>query len=91
VAIPKNGHHVHSDGYRSDRGEHDPERLLDEVRDDVEQIECVTSVQRNEDIDGPYLTVEMDCHESDAIESALDGWDCRVTSVGDDWCYVRPE
>lgn len=91
MALPGNDHYAHSDGYYSDKGEPDTERMMVEVADDLEQIDGVESVRIEEDIDGPYVEVEYDSSAvvRDEIEDVAVDWDCRVPTEGDDWCDIR--
>lgn len=93
MALPSNDHHVHSDGYRSDRGEPNRMRLMEEIADEIEQIDAVQAVYPDEDLTGPYVSVE---HESalDAIEAVVSDVDCRVESIDgpgpSDIAEIRP-
>lgn len=91
MANPDNSHHVHSDGYRSDKGDPDQMRLLEDVADEIEQIDGVFGAYPDEDLDGPYVEVDYDGDESTAqdVRWECDGWSCSVTRVTDNWIQVR--
>lgn len=89
MALPSNDHHVHSDGYTSDRGEPDQARMLDEIADEIEQIPGVLNVWPDDEM------VEIDYDGSSdtyvEIEETIDEWACTVEPVRDDWCEVWPD
>lgn len=91
MALPTNEHHVHSDGYRSDKGDPDRDRMMRELADEIAEIPGVVDVWPDEDLDGPYVEVEYDGDYStyEEIEAVADEWDCAVPSVSDDWLEVR--
>jgi hypothetical protein len=84
MALPKNSHHVHSDGYYSEKGEADLDRMLEELADEIEQIPGVLNVWPEVEHDGEPETYEQ-------IEDEAAEWDCGVTSVSGDWCMIRRE
>jgi len=88
MALPSNDHHVHSDGYYSDKGEVDQDRMLDELADEIDQIPGVLDVWPEAD----RIEVEYDGeHETYMrVEEEAEEWDCGVPSVSDDWLEVRP-
>lgn len=88
MALPSNDHHVHSDGYRSDRGEVDRERMLIEMADEIEQIDGVTDVWPEED----RVEVEYNGDHSvyEQCEDIAAEWGCSVPTVNDEWLEVRP-
>lgn len=88
MALPSNDYHVHSDGYRSDRGSVDTDRMLAELADEIVQIDGVRDVWPDEacievTYDGEHETYEQ-------CERIADDWDCVVPSVSDEWLEVRP-
>jgi hypothetical protein len=98
MALPDNGHHVHSDGYSSEKGNSDPMRLIEDVADEIEQEPSVTAVYPDEDLDGPYIEVEyepdyVDGSRFEQIETIAEDYGCRVTTVSDDdgLLSIRPE
>lgn len=84
MALPTNDHHVHSDGYRSDKGEPDMDRKLREMADECEEIPGVESVWPEAD----YVEVEHD-QAGGAIEDLARSWDCIVEHG--DVAVIRPE
>jgi hypothetical protein len=89
MALPDNDHHVHSDGYYSEKGEADQDRMLEELADEIEQIDGVESVYPESD----RIEVEYNGDEG-VVQDArweADGWTCGVTDVHDDWFEIRPE
>jgi len=93
MAQPNNGHYAHSDGYRSDRGSPDKERMMVELCDDLEQIDGVSDVIWDTDINGPYadVTYDGDASTRSTIEWTVDGWTSGVVAESDEWLEVRPE
>ena len=88
MALPGNEYRVHSDGYTSDRGSVDPERVLIELGNELRHIPGVQSVGVDESevevhYDGTYSTYEQ-------IESEATEWAVTVHSVGDEWLAIRP-
>lgn len=97
MALPDNDHHVHSDGYYSDKGEPDPMRMMEEVADDIEQLDFVQAVYPDEDLDGPYVEVEYrpDYAGGDhfeRVEDIAEDFGCGVVTISDDdgLLEVRP-
>ena len=95
MALPDNGHHVHSDGYTSDRGEPDMIRMMEDVTDEIESVPGIESVASEEDTDGPYAEVEYDgeYETMDEVESVAEQYECAVISVNSrrGWMEVRPK
>jgi len=89
MALPDNNHHVHSDGYYSEKGEADQDRMLEELADEIEQIDGVESVYPESD----RIEVEYDGEEATMqdVRWEVNGWSCGVTDVHDDWFEIRPE
>lgn len=89
MALPKNTHHVHSDGYYSEKGKADQERMLVELADEIEEIDGVEAVYP----EGDRIEVEYDGDDA-VIQDArweANGWSCDVTAVHEDWFEIRPE
>jgi len=89
MSLPKNTYRVHSDGYYSDKGEVDQDRMLDELADEIEEIDGVEAVYP----EGDRIEVEYNGDDG-AVQDArweANGWSCDVTSVHDGWFEIRPE
>lgn len=76
MALPSNDHHVHSDGYRSDRLEYSKEAMLERAADDFEEIDGVDRVEANVnniemDMDGETATFEEIC-------AVVDDWNLTI-------------
>lgn len=91
MARPSNDHHVHSDGYFSDKGSRDVERMMAELAADAEALSGVVRATSGDDTDGPYVEIETDSDvQCDEIESVIDDWGCAVSDQGDSWLLIRP-
>lgn len=89
MALPSNGHHVHSDGYFSERGEADQERMLEELADEIEQIDGVLDAYPDMDrIEVEYTGDEATLQD---VRWEIDGWSCAITETHDEWFEIRPE
>lgn len=93
MAQPDNGHYAHSDGYRSDRGTLNHDRMMAEVADDLGPIAGVSDVAWDTDLDGPYIELEYDGGESTrtAIQPVVTDWNCAVTMETKRSLELRPE
>lgn len=89
MALPSNDHHVHSDGYYSDKGEIDTGRMMEELADEIEQVPGVQGVWPEED----RVEVEYDGNNEtyEECEEIAAEWNCRIPTVGDEWLEVRPK
>lgn len=91
MARPKNDHHVHSDGYRSEKGEPDPMRMVEEMADEIE-AQLDVDAYPDSDFDGPYIEVEFrdDVDVRDRVETIVQRWDSNVVVEAEDYLEVRP-
>jgi hypothetical protein len=89
MALPDNDHIVHSDGYRSDKGEPNADRGMREMADEIEADVPSAVVYADRDLDGPYVEVEHD-GAHDAIAAIVeDKWGRRIDAVGSNWLVIR--
>jgi hypothetical protein len=93
MALPTNDHHVHSDGYTSEKGEPDQMRMMEELADEIEQIIGVESVWPENGPEGPYIEVEYDGDHETYVEcedTAVE-WNCGVVSDSMNLIEIRPD
>lgn len=94
MALPTNDHHVHSDGYYSERGDADEGRMLMELADEIEQIQGVQSVRAYDAHIEIEYTPDYDGGDRfDHIAQTAAEFGCDVTTISDDegLLEVRPE
>lgn len=92
MALPSNDHHVHSDGYFSEQGDADDERMVEELADNLSQLPIVQSVYPDTDMVGPYVEVEYSGSEMAhmEIEDEVFEWGCHTEVISDRVIEVRP-
>lgn len=90
MALPDNGHHVHDVGYYAEMEQPDAERMLEEIRSEIDIEIAVTDAVIDSDLNGPYLHIEHEASQRAAVERVVDDWDVRVVDAGDGWAEIRP-
>jgi hypothetical protein len=86
MALPTNGHHVHSDGYYSERGGVDEQQMMDALADTCEMIDGVSESVPRMGANSAYVEIECDGLAStlDDIESTANRYDAVVHRVDRD-------
>lgn len=90
MALPSNNYH---EDYRGEDVDIDPERIMEEVVDELHEKEFIDDVRGETGIEGVIIEVEYNGSQDDLkrIESVLDGWGCSITKTKSEWVEIRCE